>query len=250
MPVGSPQFSATGFQRFFDKLIIHGLEYFGIFYGVYRAVVVSNEDPNSSGSPDPQGRLVVRVPSVGDTPDAQRIAYPFALFAGENYGVKFIPRVDDQVYVMFERGKLDMPIWFGGWWAQNDIHEDFSSVDSHGIMTPGGHQLIFDEQSGSEFIRIKHLDGETKIELDSQGNVFIVNKSGKKINIGDGAENANEPAALGETLKGLLEELIDGINAMTVPTPVGPSGTPINSATFTSIKTRLETILSETINLK
>lgn len=250
MPIGSPQFSATGFRRFLDKLTTHGLEYFGIYLGTYRAIVLDNEDQNSPGSPDPQGRIVVRVPSVGDAQEAERIAYPITPFAGGNYGMKFIPPVDSQVYVVFERGRLDAPLWFGGWWAQSEIPEDLQSVDSHGIITPGGHQLIFDEQDGSEFIRLRHLDEETLIELDFDGNIFITNKSGKKVNIGDGAETANEPAALGNTLKGLIEELIDAINALTVPTPVGPSGTPTNAAVFSSIKSRLQTILSETINVK
>ena len=250
MPKGSPAFSATQFGRFMDRITVHGLEYFNLYYGTYRGIVVSNEDPNSAGQPDPQGRLVVRVPSVGDTQEAERIAYPITPLAGPNYGFKFIPPVDSQVYVEFERGRLDMPLWKGMWWAADEMHEDMQSVDSHGVITPGGHQLIFDEQEGSEFIRIKHLDGETSVELDSSGNIFAINKSGQKVNIGDGAENADEPAVLGNTLKTLLEDLIDAIIAIKVPTPVGPSGEPLNRVQFESVKSQLQTFLSQTINLK
>tara|TARA_Y100001963_G_C6548592_1_gene338800 strand:+ start:195 stop:578 length:384 start_codon:yes stop_codon:yes gene_type:complete len=56
--------------------------------------------------------------------------------------------------------------------------------------------------------------------------------------------DAVEPVVLGDTLLGLLEELIDAILAETHPTPVGPSGPPINAADYSSIKSRLSTFLS------
>ena len=56
--------------------------------------------------------------------------------------------------------------------------------------------------------------------------------------------DAVEPVVLGDTLLGLLEELIDAILAETHPTPVGPSGPPINAADYSSIKSRLPQFLS------
>ena len=60
-----------------------------------------------------------------------------------------------------------------------------------------------------------------------------------------GGSSATEPLVLGNALKGIIEELIDAITALTVPTGVGPSGPPVNSAQFTSIKSRLNNILSQ-----
>lgn len=248
--VGSTQYNARGFGFFIDRLVTYGLEFFQLYYGVYKARVVSNEDPDNDGEPDPFARLTVYVPSVGDSDDARRVAWPVAPVAGPNYGFKSLPRVDDDVYVIFEGGRLDAPLWIGSWWARNDIHEDLVDPDSHGWFTPGGHQILMDDVDGSEVIRIKHSDGETRVELDADGNVFVVNNDGSKVHVGRGAENADEPAVLGETLKGLLEDLIDAINALTVPTPAGPSGTPTNSAQFSAIKGRLETMLSEVVDLK
>jgi len=56
--------------------------------------------------------------------------------------------------------------------------------------------------------------------------------------------DAVEPVVLGDTLLGLLEELCDALAAETHPTPVGPSGPPINVAQYNSIKSRLKTFLS------
>jgi phage baseplate assembly protein gpV len=46
-----------------------------------------------------------------------------------------------------------------------------------------------------------------------------------------------------ETLKKIVSDLIDQINLIVVPTNVGPSGTPINAAAFTAIKTRAAALL-------
>lgn len=46
-----------------------------------------------------------------------------------------------------------------------------------------------------------------------------------------------------ETLKKILDDLLDGIAAIIVPTNVGPSGKPLNAATFTTIKTRVAQLL-------
>ncbi len=71
---------------------------------------------------------------------------------------------------------------------------------------------------------------------------FRITSGTGEIHLGNGA--GEEKLAKGETLVDLLSELIDAINQMTHPTPSGPSGPPVNAATFTNIKTRLKTILS------
>jgi len=59
-----------------------------------------------------------------------------------------------------------------------------------------------------------------------------------------GSDDATEPLVLGEVLQGLLGELIDAINSISVPTGVGPSGPPVNAAQFAAIKTKLGQMLS------
>jgi hypothetical protein len=66
------------------------------------------------------------------------------------------------------------------------------------------------------------------------------------------ANGAQEPAALGDTLKAKLEDLIDEVSSVldnikliTVPTAVGPSGTPLNFAAFDINKVNLATLKSQ-----
>lgn len=242
----SPGSRTDGLRGFIDRLVLHGLEHLGLYYSTYRAVVVSNEDPDNDGQPDPQGRLRVRVPMLGDTRDVERIAYPIAPLAGAQHGIKFIPEAGDQVYVEFENGRVDIPLWKGGWWAQDEIPDDFQGTKAHGWFTRGGHYMLLDETDNEAVLRIRHLSG-SEIEFDKDGNIFIRNVDGKTVEVG---RSAQEAAVLGDTLKGLLDELIDAIGALTVPTGVGPSGTPINIAQFQSIKARWEQFLSQTVKVK
>lgn len=250
-PVGSPAY-ASGFRRFLDRLMLHGLEYFQLYYGIYRGKVIDIADPDADdGSPDPQGRVRVQVRSVGDTEDQSRLAYPIFSFAGAGYGLKNLPPVDSFVYVLFENGSLDAPLWFGGWYTQDQMPDDLAAAESFGWITPGGHKVVLDEQEGEEYIKVEHQNGAI-ITLDKDGNIFITNVDNKKVYVGKGsdAEEPNdEPAALGRTLKGKLEELIDAINAITVPTPAGASGTPVNAQQFTALKQQLSQILSETVKV-
>lgn len=248
---GSLAYSATGFRRFLDDILNYGLEIIGLYYGSYRAEVVGNEDPNQEGQPDPFGRLKLVVPAVdGDSRLTERLAWPRTPVAGPGYGFKSLPPVGGFVWVEFERGSVDLPVWTGGWFGENDLPDDLKPTEAHGWFTPAGHQILMDEQTGAEFIRIKHKDGTTLIELDSQGNIFITNNTGKKVNIGDGADTANEPALLGTTTKGFIEQIIDAIMKIQVPTGVGPSGVPLNVGEFVAIRAQLHRALSQTVQIK
>lgn len=240
-----------GFTQFLERLYTFGLEWFGLYYGVYRAKVVANEDPNAEGQPDPQGRLRVRVRAIGDTNDTPaRLAYPIVPLAGSGYGFKSLPPVDGFVYVVFENGRPDAALWIGGWWGSDAMPDDLKPAKAHGWYTPEGHKILLDGQDGSEVIRIEHTGG-AMIEIDSSGNVNVKQKSGSKVNVGDGADTANEPAALGNTLKGLLEQLCDACVAITVTTPMGPATLlPTSTAQFQAIRGQLQRLLSQVVNVK
>ena len=85
---------------------------------------------------------------------------------------------------------------------------------------------------------------QTTLEVDVTGEQVIID--GKVIKAGRDAE---EKAVLGDTLKSLLEQMIDAILGMSQATagPGGPTtGPPLNAATFFKLKTDLRTMLSNT----
>jgi uncharacterized protein involved in type VI secretion and phage assembly len=80
------------------------------YYGVYRASVVNNVDPMQ------MGRIQVIVPDVGGlTPSTY--AMPCVPFASRQAGTFVVPVIGSGVWVQFENGDPDYPVWTGGWWG-------------------------------------------------------------------------------------------------------------------------------------
>jgi hypothetical protein len=61
--------------------------------------------------------------------------------------------------------------------------------------------------------------------------------------------SGKEPMVLGDTLVSLLEDILTEVTKLTVTTPIGPSGTPINIAQFQKLKSRVKDIKSKISNL-
>jgi len=78
--------------------------------GKYRATVVNNIDPMQIG------RVQVMVPDVaGFVPSTW--AMPCLPMAGINSGLFMVPPLGSGVWVEFERGDPNYPIWVGGYWG-------------------------------------------------------------------------------------------------------------------------------------
>jgi len=109
----------------------------------------------------------------------------------------------------------------------------FASKKDVGFITDG--QFSIDATNGIDVT----VDGDTNITTNNR-NVNI-NSGNGKINLGD----ANlESLVKGETLVQLMTELITAIEVMTVATGAGISSPPLNVASFTTVKGKLRTMLS------
>ena len=87
--------------------------------------------------------------------------------------------------------------------------------------------------------------GGATVELN-QGVITLEGSGGAKLKLGTGQVGLGSSSA---ELLDLIDQIIDevdatqtGIQAITVPTAVGPSGPPVNSASFIGIQTNLATI--------
>jgi uncharacterized protein involved in type VI secretion and phage assembly len=156
-------------------------------YGKYRGRVVA------VGSGDGQegrlGQLRVAVPDV--YPGANDDDLPWAdcatVFAGDGYGILMLPKVGDLVWIEFEGGNKDYPIWCGGWFAQNQAAPGPADVDVRVIRSPSGHQVVFDDNDN--VVSLVHKDGAA-ITLTSSSITLEV-KNGSKIEIGAGSVTIN-----------------------------------------------------------
>lgn len=80
------------------------------FYGKYRGTVVNNIDPEQ------RGRIQALVPDVlGLTSSSW--ALPCVPIAGKAEGTFMVPQIGAAVWIEFEQGDSDYPIWTGGFWG-------------------------------------------------------------------------------------------------------------------------------------
>jgi hypothetical protein len=121
-----------------------------------------------------------------------------------------------------------------------------SKSDETIIFSKGNYGFISD----GRFYIENGMDGA---DLNFNGGVNIyTNENDFTIDGGDGGRiflnttETTEPLVRGETLKGLLERLLDLISDMTFATPSGPTAQgPINKVEFLKLKRELRDILSE-----
>jgi len=84
------------------------------FFGKYRGKVENNVDPLQ------MGRIQVSCPAVlGE--GSLSWALPCAPFAGAGVGFFAVPPTGANVWVEFEAGEPDQPIWSGGFWGVGEV---------------------------------------------------------------------------------------------------------------------------------
>jgi hypothetical protein len=80
------------------------------FYGKYRGTVMNNIDPMQ------MGRIQAIVPDVlGPIPTS--FAMPCFPVTGKQMGTFMLPQIGSGVWIEFEQGNPDYPIWTGGYWG-------------------------------------------------------------------------------------------------------------------------------------
>lgn len=80
------------------------------YYGKYRGTVVNNIDPML------MGRIRAMVPDVSSLIPTSW-AMPCLPLTGKQMGTSFVPQIGAGVWVEFEQGDPDYPIWTGCWWG-------------------------------------------------------------------------------------------------------------------------------------
>lgn len=157
------------------------------FYGKYRGVVTDVQDPLQFG------RIRARVTDLGERELGW--AMPCFPFAGSGMGLFALPKVDSGVWIEFEHGDTEHPIWSGCWYGgQSEVPSALQSPPYKKVLlkTEAGHSIVLDDSSGSGGITLE-TSGGRKISLTSQG-IEIDNGSGVKITLQGSQVNVNNGA--------------------------------------------------------
>ena len=166
------------------------------FYGKYRGVVTKINDPRMIG------RVRATVPDVmGDKESGW--AMPSAPFGGNGMGFFALPKVGTGVWIEFECGDPDYPIWSGCWFGSKDEMPPVLLTEPPGspfktpakkvlLKTEGGHSILLDDTPGKGGITLETSDGQkivmsaSGIEIDN-GRGASIKLTGPQVSVNGGA---------------------------------------------------------------
>ncbi|HEY4304641.1 MAG TPA: phage baseplate assembly protein V [Gemmatimonadaceae bacterium] len=160
-------------------------------FGKYRGTVINNVDPMQIG------RIQAMVPDVaGFVPSSW--AMPCTPVAGINTGFFAVPMIGSGVWIEFERGDSDYPIWTGGYWgtaAEVPLlsHMVPPAVPGFTIQTPLKNGIVISDVPGpTGGILIQTTTGAMISVSDvgiiiSNGKGAIINMTGPTVDVNLGA---------------------------------------------------------------
>jgi len=161
------------------------------FYGKFRGTVANNVDPEQ------RGRIQVVVPDVSAL-GLTTWALPSLPIGGPQTGGFSIPMIGAGVWVEFEQGDLDYPIWVGTFWGSTAEVPALSHAVPPGVVgivmqTPLQNGLLISDVPGpTGGILIKSATGAA-IMINDTG-IFIQNGQGASIVLTGPAVNINQGA--------------------------------------------------------
>jgi uncharacterized protein involved in type VI secretion and phage assembly len=149
------------------------------FFGKYRGIVTDNNDPLMIG------RVRATVPDVMGSEESGW-AMPCAPFGGDGMGFFAVPISGAGVWIEFEHGDPDYPIWSGCWWGSVPEVPPTLLVPPPPsgkvlVRTNGGHSVLIDDTPGIGGITLETATGQ-KIVLSSLG-IEIDNGMGASIKL-------------------------------------------------------------------
>jgi phage protein D len=165
----STHFSVTGQNASTLLSLLAGEAHHSPAGGLAIAIVTDNQDP------DDQGRVRVKFPWLSED-HASFWARLVAPGAGPQRGMEYLPEVNDEVLVGFDRGDLQHPFVLGGLWNGVDLPPKKSSqvvtggkVQQRIIKSRTGHTIVLDDDDSGGGISIVDSQGN-QIVIDSQNN--------------------------------------------------------------------------------
>lgn len=142
--------------------------------GLYQGEVANNVDPSQ------KGRLQIKVPSIfGD--NTLTWAMPCVPYAGDGVGQFFIPPVGAKLWIMFEGGQPDLPVWMGCFWGSDDTPPASPAIAQLKVLKTDNTTITIDDGAGPVGITIETSAG-MKVALTASG-IEITNGLGATVKL-------------------------------------------------------------------
>lgn len=151
-------------------------------FGKYRGSVVNNVDPQQ------RGRLQVSVPAIYGS-NTLSWALPSVPFAGANTGFYAMPDIGARIWVEFEAGDIDFPIWSGCFWGEGECPGQLPQVK---VVKTAVATITIDELNPTSPLTIETASGQrlvltaTGARLESAAGA-VIELTGPKLSVNNGA---------------------------------------------------------------
>lgn len=102
-----------------------------LYFGVYKAIVSNVKDPEK------RGRIKVLCPDVLDGESESAWCEPCVPVAYDNGGDFCIPQIDEAVWITFNMGDCNQPVYLGGWWEVNKtpLGDTYTNLDTTRVIS-------------------------------------------------------------------------------------------------------------------
>jgi uncharacterized protein involved in type VI secretion and phage assembly len=140
------------------------------YYGKYRGKVIDNNDPLK------RGRLRTNVPAISD--HDLTWAEPCTPYAGPQLGWYVMPPGGANVWIEFERGDVDYPIWTGCFWG-NDEKEGIppdAQDPAVKVFQTEKMKLILDDKNVKLTALVETGNGKMSLVMDKDGIVVTADQ--------------------------------------------------------------------------
>lgn len=141
----------------------------GRFIGKFRGIVSNIQDPNR------QGRIKFTCPEVfGNNDTESSWALPCIQCAYDGGGDIALPHVGETVWVEFEQGNSNNPIWVGNFWSSNETPFGGDGNASSGVGEDYGDSSRVISYAGCVIVM---KDGTVTVQNGSGGSLVMTNGS-------------------------------------------------------------------------
>jgi hypothetical protein len=162
------------------------------FFGKYRGKVASNVDPLFLG------RLQVTVPSILGS-GRLSWAMPSVPYAGNKAGFYAMPNTGTNIWVEFEGGDPDYPIWTGCFWGKGELPVLPPAAPTTKVFKTDTMTLTIEDAPGKGGLTVEvsppAVQVPIKLVLDSQGISITCDPAALKLTP-QGVEIKLEPASV------------------------------------------------------
>lgn len=162
-------------------------------YGKYRGKVVDPIDPLQLG------RIMALVPAISEMPLSW--ALPAAPYAGRDVGFFAIPPAGANVWIEFEGGDANYPIWTGCFWGEGEAPAEPALPTTIMLKTNLG------------AISINDLDAELKLSLEAPDGLMslVMNPTGIKLSLNEVSISITQEAITLSHVPSTVEVMPEGI---------------------------------------